>query len=116
MRCSRGRWLRGSQEPDAVVLPSLALYIDVAQHLGHIRAGEPHLMAAIVWWTLTGTMTGLFKHDQNKEQWSLGALKRMLFTQKALELDADNFEVDVVDPTSRIFRPIRGELSACTCS
>jgi AcrR family transcriptional regulator len=101
LHSARGRWMRGRQESDAVVLPTLALYVDLAQHLGHVRLGPTHTLAAMIWWTIAGTLTGPFKFDANQEQWCLEALKRMLFTPKALELDAMNFDIDVEYPDER---------------
>jgi hypothetical protein len=89
LHSARRRWHRDSFDDDRELLPSLVLYIDLAQHLGHVRLGPPRLLAGFVWWTATGCLSGPFRHDASQQTWCVGALKRMLLTSQALASDQD---------------------------
>jgi AcrR family transcriptional regulator len=97
LHTARRRWMRGDQQSDGVMLPDLSLYVDLAQRLGHLQLGQPHLIAAMIWAALCLALAGPFKHDQHRADWCLTAIKRMLFTPKSLAVEAQDFDVDVDD-------------------
>jgi AcrR family transcriptional regulator len=97
LHSARRRWRRDHSENDGGLVPTLVHYISVGQHLGHVRLGPPLTLAAMVWWTLTGCATGPFRFDSQQHEWCLGAVKRMVLTPDALELDLENLPIDFDD-------------------
>jgi AcrR family transcriptional regulator len=97
LHSARRRWMRGHHENDGVIIPSLSTYVSVAQHLGHVRLGSPAVLAAMMWWSITGCIAGPHRYDQHQHDWCLAALKRMLLTESALALDAEELPIEVDD-------------------
>ncbi len=110
LHSARARWMRGFQEPDAVLTPGLIGFVDEAQRLGHIRMGPAPLYAALIWWLVMGAVSGAVKDDLQRRHYCRGALKRMLLTPAALVGDDDGIELDVDSGglgLANDYRPVR---------
>lgn len=78
LHTARRRWYRSDTDPDGMVVPSLAAFVELGQRFGHFRPGPVRVLAALIWWVTMGAFTNRGHQDKNRLKWCVEALKRVL--------------------------------------
>ncbi len=100
LHAARSRWLRGNEEPEALIVPSLVTYAELNLRQGHFRAGPASVIASTIWWTVSGALRTPARHDRWQWNWCIEGLRRAVLSadRLAAEDPIESLVIEVEEP------------------